>query len=286
MPARDLHTLAQGGFFECPRWHDGRWWVSDFYRLAVFTYTADGAETHVLTVDSQPGGIGWHPDGSLVVAACRERRLLCRRPDGTVAELANLEGVVGGQLNDLVVDQQGRAWVGNFGYDVFAGGPAVGADLVRVDPDGTVATVARDLLFPNGSVVTEDGATLVVGESFAHRLTAFTITDAGALVDRRVWADLDGAGIDGCCLDAEGRIWVADPTGGRCRLVAEGGAVVDEVDPGRDLHVYACMLGGDDGRTLVMCCSPGFEREPEARRARGPGELVSTTVDVPRAGMP
>jgi sugar lactone lactonase YvrE len=286
MNQRPVERLAEGGFFECPRWHDGRWWVSDFYRNGIFSYTTDGAEEHLLTVEAQPGGIGWLPDGSTLVASCRDRRLLRRRPDGAVTELADLNDHVGGQLNDMVVDQQGRAWVGNFGYDVFAGGPVIAADLVRVDPDGSVAIVADGLLFPNGSVVTDDGRTLIVGESFVPRLTAFTITEDGALVDRRVWAELEGSGVDGCCLDTEDHIWVADPLGGRCLRVAEGGAIVDEVRPGDDLHVYACMLGGEDGLTLVMCCSPGFHRDPQERQQAGPGVLFTATVDVPRAGLP
>jgi sugar lactone lactonase YvrE len=281
-----VERLADGGFFEGLRWHEGRWWASDFYRKGVFAYSTDGAEELVVTVDQQPSGLGWLPDGSLLVVSMKDRRLLCRRTDGKVEEFADLSAVAGGRLNDMVVDQLGRAWVGNFGYDVFGGGPEVPADLIRVSPDRTVDIGARSLRFPNGSIVTDDGRTLVVGESFAHCLTAFTITDDGRLVDRRLWADLPDAGVDGCCLDAEGHIWVADPLGRRCLRVAEGGAVVDEIRPNGDWDIYACMLGGEDGRTLLMCGAPGYSEDPEERKQAGPGVLLTTIVDVPHAGLP
>jgi sugar lactone lactonase YvrE len=281
-----VERFAQGGFFECPRWHEGRWWVSDFYRQGVFAYGVDGAEELVMTVDQQPSGMGWLPNGSLLVVSMKDRRLLCRRPEGTVEEFADLSEVAGGRLNDMVVDQRGRAWVGNFGYDVFGSGPEVPADLIRVEPDGTVGIAANGLRFPNGSVVTENGRVLIVGESFAPRLTAFTITDEGALIDRRVWADLVGAGVDGCCLDAADHIWVAHPQGRCCLRVAKGGAVVDEIRPGGDWKIYACMLGGEDGCTLLMCGAPDYREDPQQRKEVAPAVLLTTTVEVPRAGLP
>jgi sugar lactone lactonase YvrE len=252
----------------------------------VFAYGTGGSEELIMGVDQQPSGLGWLPDGSALVVSMKDRHLLRRHPEGTVTEFADLSEVAGGRLNDMVVDQQGRAWVGNFGYDVFGGGPEVAADLIRVDPDGTVDIAARGLRFPNGSVVTEDGCVLIVGESFAHRLTAFTITDDGALVDRRVWADLAGAGVDGCCLDAEDHIWVAHPQGRCCLRVAQGGAVVDEVRPSGEWKIYACMLGGDEGSTLLMCGAPDYREDLQQRKEIGPGVLLTTTVEVPRAGLP
>ena len=278
--------LGGGSFFEGPRWHEGRWWVSDFYRHVVLAVNPDGTAEEVLTVDQQPSGLGWLPDGSLLVVSMRDHRLLRRDPDGTIHTVADLSAYCGGFLNDMVVDGKGRAWVGNFGFDMMSGARPAPADLLRVDPDGTVTVAARDLKFPNGSVVTEDGNTLIVGESGAFRYTAFTITADGSLVDRRVWADVKEAGVapDGCCLDAEGHIWAADAMTRRCARIAEGGAVVDEIRPPDGLGVYACMLGGDDGRTLLICAAPGF-LEGE-RVGTTDAVLLTATVDVPHAGLP
>jgi sugar lactone lactonase YvrE len=166
------------------------------------------------------------------------------------------------------------------------GAPPAPANLIRVDPDGMVAVVADDLSFPNGSVVTPDGRTLIVGESGASRYTAFTIVADGSLIDRRVWAELSDRAIapDGCCLDAEGHIWAADAFGNRCVRVAEGGAVVDEIASPEGLGVYACMLGGENGRTLLMCCAPGFQEQERA--SANDAALITVEVDVPHAGCP
>src|SRR4051794_1454937 len=170
---RKLAYLFEGGnYFECPRWHDGRWWVSDFYRHAVFTYDGDGRQEHVLEVEGQPSGLGWLPDGDLLVVSMKDRRVLRRAPDGNVGVHADLSELATGHLNDMVVDRQGRAYAGNFGFDLMGGGSPAPAGLVRIDPDGATAVVAEDLWFPNGSVITDDG-TLIVAETFAARLTAF-----------------------------------------------------------------------------------------------------------------
>jgi sugar lactone lactonase YvrE len=279
-------VLAEGGFFECPRWHAGKWWVSDFYARMVLSVSVDGRTEPAVAVDGQPGGLGWLPDGSLLIASMRERRILRCSPVGTLTELVDLTGLVGGDLNELVVDRRGRGWVGNFGYDVF-GEPARSANLIRFDREGTASVAATGLDLPNGMVLSEDGATLIVGESAGSRYTAFTVTDEGALVDRRVWADLTASGIapDGCCLDAEGRIWAADVRGNRLVRLAEGGAVLQELRPPEGLHVYACMLGGRERRTLSVCASPGYRQESD-REGAGPGVLLVTEVSVPGAGTP
>src|SRR3954471_10575191 len=122
MGARELRTLVEGGaFFEGPRWRDGRWWVSDFYRHGVFTVTPSGSADEVVHVDGQPSGLGWMPDGSMLIVSMRERRLLRRGVDGSVAVHADLSGLVPGLVNDMVVDSAGRAYVGNFGFDFNAG---------------------------------------------------------------------------------------------------------------------------------------------------------------------
>ena len=296
----ELATLLEGGsFFEAPRWHDGRWWVSDFYRHRVVAVSPDGSEEEVMTVEGQPSGLGWMPDGSLLVVSMKDHRVLRRSEDGSVSEHADVSEFCGGHLNDMVVDAQGRAYMGEFGFDLMAGGDPQTAVLIRVDPDGTASVVAEDMLFPNGSVITEDGRTLIVGETAGARYTAFTIGDDGSLTDRRVWAQVAPTppittleetlgqlrfGPDGCGLDAEEHIWSADEVNARCARVAPGGEIVAEVAMPEGMNVFACMLGGDDGRTLLMCAAPDFSEQ--ARSANHEAVLLTTTVDVPRAGLP
>jgi sugar lactone lactonase YvrE len=281
----ELRLLLEGGaFFEGPRWHEGRWWVSDFYRHAVFTVDTDGREEKVLTVERQPSGLGWLPDGSLLVVSMKDRRLLRRSSSGEVSVHAEVGDFCGGPLNDLVVDANGRAFVGNFGFDLMEREEPRPTGLIRVGPDGSTALAAQDLLFPNGTVITDDGRTLIVGETYGRRYTAFTLDDDGTLVDRRTWAEIRTIAPDGCTLDAEGHIWSADARGGRACRLAPGGAIVEEIAAPEGLQFFACMLGGDDGRTLLLCAAPDFSerRRSQAREAA----LLTTTVDVPHAGLP
>lgn len=291
-------TVVLDGFsyLECPRWHDGRLWVSDFYTEKVVAIDGRGGAEVVAEVPGQPSGLGFLPDGRLLVVSMRDHRVLVRDEPGRLTEHADLSGVVSGVLNDMVVDDRGRAWVGNFGFDLMGGAPLRYTTLTRVDPDGSVAVAAEDLGFPNGMVILPGGV-LVVAETFAGRLTAFDIGEDGELSGRRVWAQFgetprtDDVGEavaalevapDGICADAEGAIWVADAVHNRVLRVREGGRIVDEIDAGTG--VFACMLGGDDGRTLYLCAAPSFaehERRP-VREAR----LLAVGVDVPHAGLP
>jgi sugar lactone lactonase YvrE len=245
MGERRLDVLLEGGaFFEGPRWHERRWWVSDFYRHVVVTVDGDGREETVVEVEGQPSGLGWMPDGSLLVVSMRDRRVLRWTAGEGLSVHADVAALCGGHLNDMVVDRNGRAYAGNFGFDLMGGGDPAPAALIRVDPDGSASVAAEDLLFPNGSVITPDGATLIVGETAGARYSAFTIGADGALADRRVWAQVARTpeigtlqetlaqltfGPDGCALDAEGHIWAADEVNARCARVAPGGAIVDEV---------------------------------------------------------
>ena len=281
-----LRTILDGGtFFEGPRWHDGRWWVSDFYRHLVLSFDVEGNDVREeAVVEGQPSGLGWAPDGSLLIVSMRDKRLLKRDAGGALAVLADLSSLAAGLCNDMVVGDDGRAWIGNFGFDYFNGAPPAPATLIRVDPDGTVTAAAEDLMFPNGSVITPDGRTLIVGETFGARYTAFTIGSDGTLSDRRLWAQIDGGVPDGCCLDADGRIWAADPLGRRCILVEAGGRIVETVPAPDDLSVFACMLGGPSETTLLMCCAP--DSDPNHRGDAHDAICVTTEVLVPRAGRP
>ena len=285
MSDRTFTTLADGGgFFEGPRWRDGRWWVSDFYRHTVFAIDPDGTTGEVLTVDAQPSGLGWMPDGSLLVVSMKDRRVLRRWPDGAVSTHADIDEHCGGHANDIVVDARGHAYVGNFGFDIMAGAAPCTARLVHVAPDGAVDVAADDLAFPNGSVITPDVSTLIVGETMGARYTAFTIGDDGGLIDRRVWAAIDGVTPDGCALDAEGCIWAADALGHRLVRVAEDTGVVEEIPAPDGLGIYACMLGGDDGQTLLACAAPDFFESNRATSREA--MLLATRVDAPHAGLP
>ncbi len=300
MPERAIRTVLDGmSYLEGPRWHDGRLYVSDFYTGAIVAVDLDGgAEPKtVATVPEQPSGLGWMPDGSLLAVSMRDRRLLRFRDGGEPEVHADLTDLAPWHLNDMVVDSQGRAFVGNFGFDLMAGGAIRSAAIVRVDADGTATVAAEDLLFPNGTVITPDARTLIVAETLGGRLTAFDLGDDGTLSNRRVWATLSpvvdtedmgellaagGVAPDGTALDAEGCVWAADALGGRVLRVRPGGEIAEEIAPGTG--VFACALGGAEGRTLVMCAAPSFA-EHERRDTRE-AVLLACDVDVPRAGLP
>ncbi len=294
---RELTTVLGGyKYMEAPRWHDNRIWFSDFYAHEVVSANEDGTDVRVeAVVPNQPSGLGWLPDGRLLVVSMRDRKLLRREHDGSLVTHADLSGEVDYHLNDMVVDQQGRAYVGNFGFDLMGGAPVQSTSIHRVDPDGTTRPVADDLWFPNGSVITSAGV-LLVGETMANRITAFDIEAGGTLVNRRVWAqfgerpnDSDvGKALaaltvasDGCCLDADGALWVADAAHGRVVRVKEGGHIVEQIQ--LETGVFACTLGGSDGRTLFLCTAPDFieEKRASAREAI----LLSVSVDVSAAGL-
>jgi sugar lactone lactonase YvrE len=298
VPDREITTVLTGlSYLECPRWHDERIWVSDFYTNQVLSSRENGSDLRVeAEVAQQPSGLGWLPDGRLLIVSMRDARILRRENDGTLITHADLGGHVTGAPNDLVVDAQGRAYVGNFGFDLMSGADIETAAVHRVDPDGSVHQVADDLWFPNGSVVTDDNM-LIVDETFGNRISVFDIEADGSLGPRRDWArfgdlpptravaealPLGVVAPDGCGLDAEGLLWVADALHGRVIRVREGGEIVDEVSAGTG--VFACMLGGSDGRTLFMCAAPDFAEE--ARRAAREAQLLAVRVDVPHAGRP
>ena len=254
----------------------------------------DGSDRRLeATVPGQPSGLGWLPDGRLLVVSMTDRAVMRREEDGSLVVHADLSGHATGHANDMVVDSAGRAYVGNFGFDLMGGAPLGTASLHRVDPDGTVTEAASGLWFPNGMALTPDGV-LLVAETFGNRVSAFDVAADGALGERRTWAEFgplpDSADLeevipaltvapDGACLDAEGGLWVADATHDRLLRVVEGGEVTDELQPGTP--VYACGLGGAEGRTLFACAAPDFYAE--ARTAATEGRMLAIPVSVPGA---
>ena len=249
-------------FGEGPRWHDDRLWLSDFHDHAVLAVDDDGRVERVVEVPGQPSGLGWLPDGRLLVVSMLDRRVL-RVEDGTLVEHADLSHLAPFHCNDMIVDAVGRAYVGNFGFDHEAhfrdGGDLESAPttvLARVDPDGTIEVAADGFRFPNGTVITPDGRTLVVAESLGMKLTAFDVDPGdGSLSNRRVWAETTGRVPDGTCLDVrDGTIWIANAMAPECVRYAEGGEVVEVVETSQPC--FACALGGADGRTLFCITAP------------------------------
>jgi len=279
-------------FTEGPRWREGRLWCSDMHDHRVISTALDGnADTIVRVDDDEPSGLGWLPDGRLLVVAMETQRLLRLEPDGTLAVHADLSSAARGSLNDMIVAADGTAYIGDMGVRIHElGAERRAGQTFRVAPDGTWECAADDLQSPNGHILTDDGRTLIVAESGGGRLTAFTVRAEGTLTDRRTYAELTPARDDvlfappdGICLDAEGAVWVADPLGARVFRVLEGGEVTDTIDF-TDVIPVACVLGGPDRRTLLMCVAADWKRE--ALEGTRTGRIVATDVDVPGAGRP
>ena len=277
-----LEVLLDGlKFGEGPRWRDGKLWFSDFYTHRVATVDLDGRDETIVEVPQRPSGLGWTLKGELLVVSMLDRRVL--RFDGKALHLyADLAALAPGLCNDMVVDAKGRAYVGNFGYDRHNNAPPRNTRIIRVDPDGRAASVGDEIHFPNGMVITPDGRTLIVAETFAHRLGAFDVGADGALANYRVFAALDGVYPDGICLDAEGAVWVTDARGQRVLRVLPGGRIAQAVDTG-ERRSFACMLGGPDRRTLFVITNTG---SGPAMAEKSDGRIETIRVDVPGAGLP
>ena len=282
-------------FLESPRWHEGRLYVSDFHAHEVLRL-ADGQLEPVCEVPHQPSGLGWDRDGNLLVVSMLDQRLL-RLENGTLVEVADLSDLSGGHCNDLLVDHEGRAYVGSFYSEIDSDRPLRTTSIVRVDPDGTARIAADGLVCPNGMALTPDGRTLLVAETLLGRVTAFDRAPDGSLANRRQWAEFpttrpslvpseiiasDLLLPDGICLDAEGALWVADAGGSGLVRVAKGGEILDRIRVD-EMTVFACALGGEDGRTLFICAAPPlFTTDYDTDRRAC---LLSVRVDVPCTGQ-
>jgi sugar lactone lactonase YvrE len=284
MAPRTTTVILDGlAFPEGPRWHDGRLWFSDQHDKRVVAMHPDGTAETIVDVPQQGSGLGWLADDRMLVVSMLDRKVMRLESDGTLAVHADLSSLAPGACNDMVVGPEGRAYVGNFGFDMYGGEKPCETCVIAVETDGTARVAADGMAFPNGSIITGDGSTLLVGESMASRISAFDIAADGTLSNRRVWAQIAGATVDGMCLDAEGAVWAACPFTGRVMRIREGGEVVDEVK-GTHPGAFACMLGGDDRLTLYVCTAPTHVPD-EARVAHG-GRIEAVPVDVPGAGWP
>jgi sugar lactone lactonase YvrE len=275
----DFEVICDGlAFPESPRWRDGTLWLSEKRAGRVLAIGPDRTPHVVAHVDGEPGGIGWTPDGDLLVVAMARRAIVRIDAGGTEHPAADLAAITTCRCNDMVVDTGGNAYVGDFGYDLLGGAAPASGVLALARPDGSIAVAADELHFPNGCVITAD-RTLVVAESAANRLTAFTIEPDGLLSNRRVFADLGETVPDGICLDAAGAVWVADPLHNAVVRVADGGEVLERLTT--DQGAFACELGGDDGRTLFVCTyDAAASASPQPRPI---GRVEAARVEVPRA---
>ena len=268
-------------FPESPRWHEGRLWVADWAAQQIVAVDLEGKSEVVGHVASFPFSIDWRPDGRLVVISSADRSLLTESADGPPAPSTDLRGLSERPWNEIVVDGRGNTYVNNIGFD-FPGGEFAPGFIALVTPDGAARVVAEDVAFPNGMAVTPDNGTLILGESYGNRLTAFDIAADGTLSNRRIWAETPGDHPDGICLDADGAVWYADVGNRRCVRVAAGGEVLQTIE--FDRGCFACMLGGPDGRTL-FCVTNQFEGNSAPHEAKA-GQVLAVQAPAPAAGWP
>ena len=293
----DREVIHEGlAFGECPRWHAGRLWLSDIFAKQVLAIDPLGGGAEVVCeVENHPGGLGWLPDGRLLVVSMADRRLLRLDPGGLTVH-ADLADACPGNCNDMVVDAAGNAYVGNIGYPYSYRGQRVAmrtaTSLVLVTPGGKVVVQPGVLMVPNGAAIAADGRTLVVAQSHGARLTAYSIAADGSLRDERLFAALPAGrdNPDGICIDAEGAIWVADPQHQCCFRVRQGGQITNVIDTA-PMECVACALGGPERRSLFLVLVPargdsGSEElviggpPPRIRRSR----VEALEVEVPGAG--
>ncbi|HYA34869.1 MAG TPA: SMP-30/gluconolactonase/LRE family protein, partial [Candidatus Binataceae bacterium] len=269
---RTLKVLVDKLMFpEGPRWHDGQLFLSDMHAHKVIAIDSTGRVKTIVEAPNWPSGLGWLPDGRMLVVSMTDRKLMRLDRDGMKVH-ADLSALAAFHCNDMVVDAKGRAYVGNFGYNLYIDEPQKPANLVMVTPEGKASIAAEGLVFPNGTVITPDGKTLVVGESMGHRLTAFDIAPDGSLKNRRVWAELGEDVPDGIALDAESAIWVASPFSNSVLRVFEGGRVAERIKT--DQLAIACAMGGSDRKTLFILTAPTIE--PEKCQANPSAQVLTT----------
>ena len=292
-------------FSEGPRWHDNKLWFSDFYHKAVMTLDESGSIEKIVDIPNQPSGLGWLPNGDLIIVSMLDRKLM-KFKDGELSVYADLSELTPYRCNDMVIDAKGNAYVGNFG-SLDHGADVRPTCLIHVDPNGSPLIAAEKLDFPNGTVIIPDGTKMIIGETYAGRLTSFDIDKEGKLSNRKVWSQMiplyyyyiskiarflkiepeEGKGMpfpvpDGICLDDHNGVWVASPTTTEVVRYTEGGKITDRITtPNR---AYACMLGGHDGKTLFVCTAN--TSTPEDASSEKTGKIYSIQVDHPRTGYP
>jgi len=285
MSARPDVVAAGFAYAEDPRWRDGWLYFSDMYGGKVHRVNPGGRVETVLDLGSgTPSGLGFMPNGDLLFVSMFERKLFRLSRSG-IAEHADLSALAPHSINDMAVDRVGRAYVGQSGFDYWAGEEPRPAPLIAVEPDGTIGVAAPDFLVANGCVITEDGRTLILAETLGHRINAFDVDSDGKLSNRRVFATLpDGHMPDGICLDTAGGVWVACPSGLGVIRFEDGGRMTHRVPLPDPQRAYACVLGGADRCTLFICTSESADRveAPKLRLSR----ILALPVEFVGAGLP
>lgn len=286
MSARQVHTVIAGiSFGEAPRWREGALYLSDIHADRVLRVNpAEGTYEVVVQLQRPVSGLGWLPDGRMLVVSMHDRKVLRQEPNGELVEHADLSAIATWHANDMVVAADGTAYVGNFGFQITpVRAPTCTAAIIRISPTGGVSTAADGFWFPNGMVITPDGHSMVVAESAARRLSILDITDAGALVNQRVWGQMAQNQLpDGICLDSQGAIWIASPPSHEVVRMRAGGEVVERIEV--DQEAIACMLGGADRRTLFILTAES--RDPDWCRENHAARVLAVQVEVPGAGWP
>lgn len=275
-------TLLEGlAFPEGPRWHENELWFTDQHTHRICRVTEGGDLTTVTETADLPGGLGWLPDGSLLVVYMTQRCVM-RWYGQELALYANLSKYASFHCNDMIVDKVGRIYIGNFGYDLHGGAAQRPAEIIMVDTDGDIGVFSKTVIFPNGCVITPTENELIVAETFAHRLTSFELGADGKLKSSRLWADLVEATPDGICLDENGMIWVASPVTHEAIQVQQGGERLMRCQT-KGIP-YACMLGGPDRKTLYICTAE--TDDPKQAAICKSGRIEQVRVEVGGAGLP
>jgi len=279
----ELQPFVAGlGFGEAPRWHAGALWLSDIVRHQVLRVDAAGNLEVMARTAGEPSGLGWLPDGELLVVQMDEHEIWAQH-NGKLRRYSGTAPMSRYKLNDMVVDGKGRAWVSNIGFD-YEHETARSTPLICVDPGGHAWIAAADLWCPNGMALNESGDILFVGQSASPEVLEFPIDSRGVLGERSVFGSLpEGAVCDGICLDAEDGLWMASPTSREFLRMTRGGAITHRIAT-PDRHAIACVLGGHDRRTLYAITAATMS----LRSARGQrdGRIETVTVEVPGAGTP
>ncbi|AUC97231.1 hypothetical protein CWS35_25530 [Bradyrhizobium sp. SK17] len=278
-----LTTIVDGGrYFEGPRWHRGRLWFVDCMARTLLSVSPSGdLQEHAAVIDDTPCGLGVLPDGDIVVLTMFKKRLL-RFSGGTLSLYADLSKLAIGTIDDMIVDGQGRAYVGDLGFDLPPpeGRGAVGR-IILVMPDGNARVVADGLRFPNGIAVSADHQRLVVAEMDGACLADYDIASDGGLNLRGRLGRVSDP--DGICLDRDGAAWVASFTEDAFVRIGRDGAECGRIAiPGR--RALACALGGADRRTLF--CLSAATSYAELRQGKSVSRIDVVAVDAPGDGYP
>ncbi len=299
MSKYSLEVVVDGfHYLEGPRWHKGALWFVDFYTQGVYRVNDEGVAEKRVHIEQQPSGLGWLPDGRMLIVSMKDRKVMRLEDNGELVVHADIWQHCAGHANDMVVAPNGDAYVGNFGFDLMGGADYKSAGLVLIKPDGSSQLVAEGLAFANGMVISADQKTLIVNELFGNKISQFTINEDGTLGDKRDFAsfgelgDEPNLGVrignakilpDGLALDAEGAVWIADTLNQRAVRIAEGGEILETIDTAPE-GVFAVALGGAEGNTLFMCAAPDWDEA--ARKAETKGRMLAVRVEVGHAGTP